>query len=78
MIGRTACHLLEKENISSLLIVPVWHSAVYWPTLQQSERFQECIVKEFRFSPKFYMSNGAKSLFSRCPKFEMAAFLLKS
>ncbi len=78
MIGRTVCHLLEKENISSLLIVSVWHSAAYWPMLQQSERFQECIVKELRFSPKFYMSNWAKSLFSRCSKFEMAAFLLRS
>jgi hypothetical protein len=45
MIGRMVCHLLEKENISSLLIVSIWHSAAYWPTLQQSERFQECIVK---------------------------------
>jgi hypothetical protein len=64
MIGRTVCHVLEKENISSLLIVSVWHSAAYCPTLQQSERFQECIVKELRFIPKFYMLNWAKSLFS--------------
>ena len=78
MIGRAVCHLIEKENICSLLIVPVWVSAAFWPALQQSERFRECVLKELRFKPKFYMSNGAKSLFSRCPKFEMAAFLLKS
>jgi hypothetical protein len=78
MIGRAICHLIEKENICSLLIVPVWVSAAFWPAIQQSERFRECVLKELRFKPKFYMSNRAKSLFSRCPKFEMAAYLLKS
>jgi len=60
------------------LIVPVWHSATFWPTLQQSARFREAVVREFRFSPWFYMSNGAQWLFNRCPRFEMAAFVLKS
>lgn len=78
MIGRTVCHLLEKDDILSLLVVPVWPSTSFWPALQQSVRFRQCIVKELRFKPKFYMSNGAKSLFSRCPQFEMAAYLLKS
>ena len=78
MIGRVVCHLLEKEQIDCLLIVPVWHSAVFWPALQQSERFKEAIVREIRFWPKFFMSNNAQSLFSKCPNFEMAAFVLKS
>jgi hypothetical protein len=78
MVGRAVCHLLEREGIECLLIVPVWQSAAFWPALQQSKRFQEAVVRETRFRPKFYMSNGADSIFSRCPKFEMAAFVLKS
>ena len=62
MLGRVVCHLLEKEQIDCLLIVPVWHSVVFWPTLQQSERFKEAIVREIRFWPKFFMSNNAQSL----------------
>jgi hypothetical protein len=44
--------------------------------MQQSERFRECVLKELRFQPKFYMNNGAKSLFSRCPKFEVLESVL--
>jgi hypothetical protein len=42
------------------------------------EKFRCSIVRECRFRPRFFMSNGSDSLFSRCPKFEMAAFVLKS
>ena len=76
MVGRVACHLLEKENIECLLVVPVWHNSLYWAALQESERFRESVQKEFRFRPKCYMSNGAVSLFSKCPKFEMAALVM--
>jgi hypothetical protein len=76
MIGRVVCHILEKENIRCLLIVPVWPSSAFWPALSLSPWFQESIVKETRFQPKFFMSNSAPSLFSRCPKFEMVAFLM--
>jgi hypothetical protein len=58
--------------------LPVWSSAAYWPALQLSPRFREATRKEIRFYTKFFMSNGAKSLFSRCPHFEMAAFLLNT
>jgi hypothetical protein len=78
MIGRVVCHIIEKDDITYLLIVPVWPSAAFWPALQQSPRFQECVVNELRFKPRFYMSNGASSLFSCCPKFEMAAYVLKT
>jgi hypothetical protein len=57
MIGRAICHLIEKENICSLLIIPVWTSAAFWPAMQQSYRFRGCVLKELRFKPKFYMSN---------------------
>ncbi len=40
-------------------------------------KFLSAIVKEFRFRPKFFMSNDAKSLFSRSPNFEMVAYVLK-
>jgi hypothetical protein len=78
MIGRAVCHILDAENVTCLFLVPVWSSAAYWPALQLSPRFREATRKEFRFSPRFFMSNGAKSLFSRCPRFEMAAFLLNT
>jgi len=78
MIGRVACHLLDHTHVTCLLIVPVWPSAAFWPALQQSPRFQSSVSREQRFRPKFFMSNGARSLFSRCPKFEMVAFLLKT
>jgi hypothetical protein len=78
MIGRVVCHIIEKDDITCLLIVPVWPSAAFWPALQQSPRFQECVVNELRFKPRFYMSNGPPSLFSCCPKFEMAAYVLKT
>ena len=78
MIGRVACHLLDHRNVTCLLIVPVWPSAAFWPALQQSPRFQSSVSRERRFRPKFFMSNGARSLFRRSPKFEMVAFLLKT
>jgi hypothetical protein len=78
MIGRVVCHSLDAENVTCLLLVPVWISAAYWPALQLSPRFREATRKEIRFYPKFFMSNGARSLFSRCPRFEMAAFLLNT
>jgi hypothetical protein len=78
MIGRVVCHLLEKENIQCLLIVPVWTSMAFWSALSESEKFRCSIVRECRFRSRFFMSNGADSLFSRCPKFEMAAFVLMS
>jgi hypothetical protein len=78
MIGRVVCHLLEKENIQCLLIVPVWTSTTFWSALSESEKFRGSVVRECRFRPRFFMSNGAVSLFSRCPKFEMAAFVMRS
>jgi hypothetical protein len=78
MIGRVVGHLLENSNVQCLLIVPVWPSTAFWSALGENKRFRESVVKEYRFRPKFFMSNGASSLFSRCPKFEMAAFLLNT
>jgi hypothetical protein len=46
--------------------------------LHANEKFCKAVVREHRFKPKFFMSNGAQSLFSRNPKFEMAAYILKS
>ena len=77
-IGRVTCHLLDKDNVNCLLIVPVWHSAAYWVALQESARFQETIVQKLCFRPKFFMSNGAPSLFGRSPKFLMAAFVIRT
>ena len=54
MIGRVTCHLLDKDNVNCLLIVPVWHSAAYWVALQESARFQETIVQKLCFRPKFF------------------------
>jgi hypothetical protein len=78
MVGRVACHLLEKANVSSILLVPVWPSTAYWSSLSESVRFQEAVVNKVYFRPQFFMSNGASGLFSRKPNFEMVAFLLKS
>jgi hypothetical protein len=74
MIGRVVCHLLEKENIPILLVVPVWPSSAFWPALSLSPRFQESIVKEARFQPKFFKSNSAPSLFSRLSKVRNGCF----
>ncbi len=77
LIGRVVGHLLSCENVSCLLIAPVWPSTAFWVALQQNRKFLTAVVKEFRFRPKFFMSNDAKSLFSRSPNFEMVAYVLK-
>jgi hypothetical protein len=77
MIGRVVGHLLSCANVNCLLIVPVWPSTAFWAALQQNRKFLAAIVKEFKFRPKFFMSNDAKSLFSRSPNFEMVAYVLK-
>jgi hypothetical protein len=59
MIGRVVCHILDAENVTCLLLVPVWSSAAYWPALQLSPRFREATRREIRFYPRFFMSNGA-------------------
>ncbi len=46
MIGRVVCHLLEKENIQCLLIVPGWTSMAFWSALSESEKFRCSIVRE--------------------------------
>ena len=78
LINKVVGHILEKSFINCLLVIPVWHSTAFWVSLQQNERFQRAIVREHRFKPKFFMSNGANSLFSRNPHFEMVAYVLKS
>jgi len=78
LIYKVVGHLLEKSGITCLLIVPVWLSTTFWVSLHANEKFCKAVVREHRFKPKFFMSNGAQSLFSRNPKFEMAAYILKS
>jgi hypothetical protein len=78
LINKVVGHLLEKSGITCLLIVPVWLSTTFWVSLHANEKFCKAVVREHRFKPKFFMSNGAQSLFSRNPKFEMAAYILKS
>jgi hypothetical protein len=56
MIGRVVCHIIEKDDVTCLLIVPAWPSAAFWPDLQLSPRFQECIVYELRFKPRLYIN----------------------
>jgi hypothetical protein len=65
LIGKVVGQLLSKSDVN-------------WVALHQNENFQKAIVKELRFKPKFFMSNGAQSLFSRNPHFEMIAYVLKS
>jgi hypothetical protein len=69
---------LSKPGVNCLLYPPVWVSTAFWVALHQNENFQKAIVKELRFKPKFFMSNGAQSLFSQNPHFEMVAYVLKS
>jgi len=76
MIGRVVCHLLESENISSVLIVPRWTSCVFWPAITENRSFQKAVKKTVIFRTKFFMSNNVQSLFSRCRSMEMAAFLI--
>ena len=78
MIGRATCHLLEKKNIVSVLIVPKWVSTAFWSALTDSEKFRKAVRKEISFRTTFFMSNGAVSLFTKCKSMEMSAFLLKS
>ena len=78
LIGKVVGHLLSKPGVNCLLIIPVWVSTAFWVALHQNENFRKAIVKELRFKPKFFMSNGAQSLFSRNPHFEMVAYVLKS
>ena len=78
LIGKVVGHLLSKPGVNCLLILPVWVSTAFWVALHQNENFQKAIVKELRFKPKFFMSNGAQSLFSRNPHFEIVAYVLKS
>jgi hypothetical protein len=78
LISKVVGHLLSKSDVNCLLILPVWVSTPFWVALHQNEKFQKAIEKELRFKPKFFMSNGAQSLFSRNPHFEMVAYVLKS
>jgi hypothetical protein len=78
MVGQVVRHLLEKKNVNCLLVLPVWPSAVFWVSLHQNSTFCNAVVKTHKFQPKFFMSNGAQSLFARNPHFEMIAYVLKS
>lgn len=77
-VENTLKHLISTANVSSVLVIPYWNSAHYWPLLHNGQSFIPQIVKFLVFNPRFLVFNQCDSIFARKPTFEMIALKIKS
>ena len=77
-IENTIKHLLHFEGILSLLIIPFWPSAHFWPLLSSGQKFIPEVIDYSIFDPTFMVFNQCDSIFSRKPTFKMIALKLIS
>jgi uncharacterized protein involved in tolerance to divalent cations len=73
---KAAKKLVQKEGVSSVLVVPEWESTLYWIALREDKQFQLAVKKVARFEAKIEVFNRAESVFSRCRSMRMVAFKL--
>ena len=59
--------LVAVSNISSILILPLWNSAHFWPFLHNIIRFRSQIVEHIVFCTEFLVFNKVDSVFSKRP-----------
>ena len=71
--------LAETINVSSLLLVPEWTGAVFWPYIFTGKSWQKPVVKFLYCQAGFFFSNKAESkVFTGKPNFPMVALVLQT
>ena len=71
--------LVSQPGLTAILLIPDWKSHVFYPYLFNGNVCQPQIKQIFPFQPTFSYSNMASSkVFSKNPKFQMFAMLVKT
>ena len=66
--------LLSTPSVCSLLLIPEWTSAIYWPYIFNGKAYCSQIKVIVPFQPNFFFSNKAVSkVFTHSPNFRMLA-----
>jgi hypothetical protein len=73
---KAAKKLVQKEGVTSVLVLPEWESAPYWIALKEDRQFQQAVKQVERFKAELEVFNRAESVFSRCKTMRMVAFKL--
>ena len=76
-IVHTFKHLISFPNIQAVLVIPAWVS-VSSGQFYRVGQIWEGNLKSFIFNPEFLIFNQTNSLFSRLPKFQMLALMIKT
>ena len=70
--------LTSTANISSVLIIPLWNSANFWPFLHNGRNFRNPIVDHIVFQSEFLVFNKVDNIFAKKPNFSMVALKILS
>ena len=71
--------LISIPKVCSLLLIPEWTSAVFWPFLFNGTVYSDKIREIYPFHPNFFFSNQAVSkVFTHAPNFRMLALKIVS
>ena len=71
--------LVSEKGIKAVLLVPEWHSAVFWPFLFNGVNVRPHVSQVLPFQAKFFYTNQAQShVFCRDPKFRMLALKIET
>jgi len=71
--------LVSEKGIKAVLLMPEWHSSVFWPFFFNGSRVRPQVSEVRLFEAKFFYTNQAQShVFCREPKFRMLAFKIET
>jgi len=71
--------LAATKNVCSVLLVPEWTGAVFWPYIFTGKSWRYPVVKVLYSQAGFFFSNNAESkVFTGKPNFRMVALLLQT
>jgi Reverse transcriptase (RNA-dependent DNA polymerase) len=69
---------LRTPGASAVFVFPDWPSAAFWATFHPGGRLHPAVTSRIAFSPRFFASNAAASLFTSGASIPMLALLVHS
>ena len=68
-------HLVKFPGARVLVVLPVWHSAVFWPLFHPNGHPHRFVTATHSFVPRFFTSNGVPCHFTSANAVHMLAML---
>ena len=78
VIADAITHILNHENISGIMLVPIWKGSDFFLKLVKNQHFAEFSIDYLILSPCFYASNNHEGVFSVYKNFKCLALLFNS